>query len=127
MNIKTIVDLFQGYYAVSQEQGIKRVIHAARLTRQCRKDNESLVASTFAELERLQIENEKMRCWIRDLMIEADRASDALRQKNEFATGIALQLLESSVKETAWLMSTLHSDDYIEPDYLADIERKQDT
>ena len=125
MNAQRILDLFRGYYAVSKEKGIRRVIHAAQLVRQCEKDNELLAASTFAELERLQIENEKIRCWIRDLMIEADRAADALRQKNEFATGIALQLLDSSVKETAWLMSTLHFDDDIEPDYLADIERKQ--
>ena len=81
MNAQRILDLFRGYYAVSKEKGIRRVIHAAQLVRQCEKDNELLAASTFAELERLQIENEKIRCWIRDLMIEADRAADALRQK----------------------------------------------
>lgn len=124
MNIKTIMNLFSGYYAVSQEKGIKRAIHAARLTWQCRKDNELLSVSLFTEIERLQTENDKLRAWIRDLAIDADRAADALRQKNEFSTGIALQLLDSSVKETAWLMSTLHLDPLIEPDYFADIERE---
>lgn len=126
MNIKTITDLFIGYYAVSQETGIKRAIHAARLTWQCKKDNGLSSVLLSAEIERLQIQNDKLRAWLRDLAIDADGAADALRQKNEFSTGIALQLLESSVKETEWLMSTLHLDPLIEPDCFADIDRKHD-